>query len=352
MAETMSASRSSRQQLWRVSWRDTILLLREFRPALVIFLTAVIGGGLLYYWIAGQVGEPVMNISEAIYIALTLAFLQPLGNFPKSPLLEVFFFAMPLIGIVTLALGLADFGYLFFNRRARSKEWEMAIASTLNKHHILVGLGHLGFNVIQHLNQAMNQPIAVIELNAKADLVNAVQELGIPIIHDDASREAALEAAGVRRANSIILCIQDDSMNLKIALKARSLNPKIRVVVRIFDDDFAKALTEQFGFIALSGTGLAAPAFAASATSSDITRPISIEGESLSLARITISPGCLLEGKTVGQIEDTYIVSLILVRHDGSSDFHPTDTHPIHTHDLLAVLGRPDRLHNLIHDSQ
>jgi hypothetical protein len=43
---------------------------------------------------------------------------------------------------------------------------------------------------------------------------------------------------------------------------------------------------------------------------------------------------------------------MILVRHDGISDFHPTDSHPILANDLLAVLGRPDRLHHLIHDSQ
>jgi len=329
-----------------------LLLLREFRTALVIFLLAIIGGGVLYYSIAVQVGEPLQNLTEAIYIVLTLAFLQPPGAFPHSPYLEAFFFVMPLIGIGALALGLADFGYLFFNRRARSKEWEMAIASTLDKHHILVGLGHLGFHVVQHLKGAMNQPMAVIELDPSADLITAVQQMDIPIIHDDASRESALEAAGIRKAASIILCIQDDAVNLKIALKARSLNPSIRVIIRIFDDDFAHALTDQFGFIALSGTGLAAPAFAASATDSEITRPISIEGESLSLARITISPGCLLEGKTVGQIEDGYIVSVILIRHDGKSDFHPTDSHPVVTDDMAAVLGRPDRLHQLIHDSQ
>ena len=98
------------------------------------------------------------------------------------------------------------------------------------------------------------------------------------------------------KPTSIILCIQDDAVNLKIALKARSLNPNIRVIIRIFDDDFAQALTDQFGFTAISGTGLAAPAFAASATDSEITRPVSIEGELLSLARITISPGCLIGG--------------------------------------------------------
>jgi voltage-gated potassium channel len=344
--------RRSRRRIFRASWRDTLLLLSEFRTALLVFLSAILGGGVLYFLIAERVGEPLRNFSEAIYIVLSLAFFQPPGEFPESPYLEVFFFIMPLIGIGSLALGLADFGYLFFNRRARSKEWEMAIASTLDKHHILVGLGHLGFHVVQHLKGAMNQQMAVIELDPSADLITAVQEMDIPIIHDDASRESALEAAGVQQASSIILCTQNDAMNLKIALKARSLNPDIRVVIRIFDDDFAQALTQQFGFTALSGTGLAAPAFAASATDSEITLPISIEGESLSLARITVSPGCLLEGKTVGQIEDGYIVSVILVRHDGKSDFHPTDRHPVTTDDMVAALGRPDRLHRLIHDSQ
>ena len=329
-----------------------MLLLREFRTALLVFLFAILGGGLLYYFIAEQVGEPLRNLSEGFYVVLSLAFFQPPGEFPESPYLEAFFFIMPLVGIGTLALGLADFGYLFFNRRARSKEWEMAIASTLENHHILVGLGHLGFHVVQHLNGAMNQQMAVIELSPKADLINAVMDMDIPIIQDDASREAALLAAGVDKASSIILCIQDDATNLKIALKARHLNPNIRVVIRIFDDDFAQALTEQFGFIALSGTGLAAPAFAASATDSEITRPISIEGESLSLARITISPGCELEDKTVGQIEDGYVVSVILVRSDGKTEFHPTDSWQVKTNDMVAVLGRPDRLHQLIHDSQ
>lgn len=333
------------------SWRDTLLLLREFRMALVLFLLAILGGGTLYFFIARQVGEPPQNILEAIYIVLSLAFFQPQGEFPHNPLLEIFYFIMPLVGLGTLALGLADFGYLFFNRRTRSKEWQMALASTLDKHHILVGLGHLGFHIVQHL-KGMNQPVAVIELNPSADLINAVQDMDIPIIQDDASREAALEAAGVRRAVSIILCIQDDALNLKIALKARSLNPDIRVIIRIFDDDFAQALSKQFGFTALSGTGLAAPAFAASATRSELTRPISIEGEALSLARITISAGCILEGKTVGYIEDNYVVSVIMLRSDSRTEFHPTDSHPVHADDIVAVLGRPDRLHQLIHDSQ
>jgi Trk K+ transport system NAD-binding subunit len=336
----------------RASLRDTALLLKEFRTALIVFLIAILSSAVLYFSISQQVGEPIRNFTEAVYIVISLAFFQPPGDFPESPFLEAFFFIMPLVGIVSLALGLADFGYLLFNRRARSKEWEMAIASTLENHHVLVGLGHLGFHVVEHLKVAMNQEIAVIEQNPSVDMFKAVQEMDIPIIADDASREFVLEAAGIRRAKSIILCMQNDAVNLKIALKARSLNPDIRVIIRIFDDDFAKALTEQFGFIALSGTGLAAPAFAASATDAEITRPVSIEGEALSLARIHINPGCKIDNETVGGIEDGYNVSIILVRQDGTSNFHPVDSHPILANDIIAVLGRPDILHQLIHDSQ
>lgn len=342
----------SRRRLWHASIRDTFLLIREFRPAVIIFTLAILGGGMLYGMIAESTGEPVKNPFEAIYIVLTLAFLQPSGNFPSSPALEAFFFVMPLIGIGTLALGLADFGYLLFNRRARSKEWEMALASTLDNHHILVGLGHLGYHVAENLKGAMSQPVAVIESDPSIEEISMVQKMDIPIIQDDATNESTLEAAGVTRARSIILCIQDDALNLKIAVKARSLNPDIHVIIRIFDDVFAQAINKQFGFTVLSGTGLAAPAFAASAIQSDITRPISIEGETLSLARITVNEGSLLEGTTVGSIEDNYDVSIILVLHNKMPEFHPTDKHQIFSNDTLAVLGTPDRLHKIIHDSQ
>jgi len=126
---------------WRASFRDTSLLFREFRTPLLLFLITMLGGGALYQTVATQVGEPLGNFSEAVYLVLSLSFLQPSGDFPSHPFLEAFYFVMPLIGIGILAQGLADFGIMLFNRRTRSKEWEMAIASTFQDHTILVGLG-------------------------------------------------------------------------------------------------------------------------------------------------------------------------------------------------------------------
>src|SRR6266498_1152283 len=225
---------------WKAAWRDTIILLNEFKAPLILFTVAVIGGGFLYAAIGDIVGEPVQSPSEAIYIVLTAAFLQPLGNFPKHFSLQVFHFLMPVIGIVILAQGLADFGGLLFNRRARSKEWEMAVASTLNKHIVLVGLGHLGYRIAQRLHE-MGKNIVVVEIKADQHTVIAARKMGIPVIEEDARNATALDGANIKGAETIILASQNDAMNLQIALKARSLNPKIQVVIRIFDEDFAHA---------------------------------------------------------------------------------------------------------------
>jgi voltage-gated potassium channel len=342
---------NSRIRKWRASWRDTLLLFRQFRSALLVFLVAILGCGLAYAWIAGRVGEPIDSLPAAFYLVLTLAFLQPSGDFPHHPLLQAFYFVMPLIGVGTLALGLADFGVMLFNRRARSKEWEMAVASTFSKHTVLVGLGHLGYRVVEKLHQ-LGLPLVVIELNPSANLMTVVQKLGIPVIQADAARQTTLEGAGIERAQTLILCTQDDALNLKVAVKARSLNPAVKVIIRIFDEDFAQSLQEQFGFDALSATAMAAPAFAAAAAGTDITYPISVEGQSLSLARLQVDPDSILDGKTVGQVEQEYDVSVVLLKHDGGGDMHPPSERSLAAGDTVAVLGGPECINHMVHDNQ
>jgi hypothetical protein len=103
---------------WKATFRDTLLLLNEFKEPLLIFIGAILIFGATYYRLAILFNEPVETYAEAIYLMLTLAFLQPNGDFPNQPLLQIFYFIMPLVGLVTLALGLTEFGILLFNRRS------------------------------------------------------------------------------------------------------------------------------------------------------------------------------------------------------------------------------------------
>ena len=308
------------------------------------------GAGILYYLLAEQAGQTVNSVVESIYLVLSLAFLQPISDFPHAWYLQVFYFVLPVITLGLFAYGLADFGRMFFNRKARSKEWEMAVASTFEDHIVLIGLGHLGFRVARQLFE-IDQDVVVIELNPQADLITAAHEMGIPVIEDDGKRMDALRGAGTGKARAIIICTQNDNLNLQIAFKARKLNPEIQVVVRIFDDEFAQTLEEQFGFEAMSATRMAAPIFASAATGIDITRPITVEGESFSLACLDIRDRSKLVGKTVSAIEQEYSVSVVLLRQDSESDYHPAGDRQLSADDVLAVLAGPEQISQLVGDN-
>jgi len=334
----------------KAGWRDSLLLFREFWKPLSTFILVMIVGGLIYYWLSQNSLHPIKDPIEAIYVVLLLSFLQPIQEFPNLWYLQIFYFLMPLLGISCIAQGLADFGTLFFNRRARGKGWEMAVASTFNQHTILVGLGHLGYRVVRQLHE-MDEDVVVIELSSRPELSESIRRLGIPVIQDDGTSDVVLESSGIRQARAIILCTQQDSLNLQIAVKARSLNPDIRVIIRIFDDDFAQALRKQFGFIALSATGMAAPIFAASAADVDITPPISIEGQPNSLARLKINPTSRLEGVSARQIEDDFRVSIVWYYHKGQAQYHPPSNILMDAGDSIAVLGHPNQINLIVQEN-
>lgn len=334
----------------RASWRDTVLLFREFRLPLFVFLGILFAGGVSYHILSQSTDSPTQSLSEALYTVLTLIFLQPIQPYPKSWYLQIFYFLMPLLGLSVLAQGLTEFGILFFNRRARNKEWQMAVASTYHKHIILVGLGHLGTRVVTLLRD-LDEDTVVIEIAPRPDLKSLLHHLDIPLIEDDATREEVLLAAGVSRAKAIMLLTQNDSLNLEMALKARKINPGIQVIVRIFDDEFADSLQKQFGFQAFSATGLAAPIFAATAAGIDMTPPISIEGKPHTLAKILVSPSSHLIDKTINQIEEQFRVSVVFLQQNGQMVFHPEGSLKVVEGSTLAIFGPPGQIHQIVNEN-
>ena len=84
----------------------------------------------------------------------------------------------------------------------------------------------------------------------------------------------------------------------------------------------------------------------------DVTNPISVEGQLLSLARLTVSENAPFVDKNVGFLEDNYHLSIVLIRHDHQSEMHPSDHSQLHVGDTLAVLGGPNELNRLMHDNE
>ena len=98
------------------------------------------------------------------------------------------------------------------------------------------------------------------ELSAKLD------RLGCDFVAHSPSDYDALRAAGVMEAASIMALSDDDRLNLQVALKARDLNPSIRVVLRQFNRTLGRKLEQNLPDCSvLSLSAHSAATFAASA---------------------------------------------------------------------------------------
>lgn len=319
--------------------RDTLVLLREFFVPLLLLVLAVVIGGLAYYQLGLLANEAPATRTEAVFLVLSMIFMQANTDFPDTWYLQAFFFFMPVVGLGILAQGVAEFGTLFFNRKLRGGAWQVALAEVFSNHVVLVGLGHVGMRVIRELHN-LGEEVVVIEQNATSEKLAAIEAYGFPLITADANKLDTLHKAGVKRARSAILCTSNDVLNLQIALKMKDLNPSVRLIVRVFDAEFASSLQQHFALdYAFSASSLAAPVIAAAAIEADVIAPITLAGRVLQLARYTIRSSSVLAAMTIGQLEQQYDASIVLHQRDDKSDLHPPDTLALQVGDLIAVFA-------------
>jgi len=101
--------------------------------------------------------------------------------------------------------------------------------SPLNNHLIIVGFGLTGRN-LSRAAAAAGIPRIIVELNP--DTVRREQAGGEPIIYGDASQEAVIEHAAVKRARVMVIVISDPVATNRIVHMARRLNPKLYIIAR------------------------------------------------------------------------------------------------------------------------
>jgi len=94
---------------------------------------------------------------------------------------------------------------------------------------VVVGFGPVGRAVDTVLREA---GLATVVVDMNMDTVLELTAQGQVAIFGDASREAILEQAGVRRAAYLILALPHGAPSLAVALAARSCNPELRILTR------------------------------------------------------------------------------------------------------------------------
>ncbi|MEU9040389.1 MULTISPECIES: NAD-binding protein [unclassified Kitasatospora] len=181
-------------------------------------------------------------------------------------------------------------------------------------HVIVVGLGNVGTRVATQLHD-LGVPVVCMERDPQARGVAAVRALGIPVVMGDGPFEEQLRRARLKHSRALVAVSGDDATNLEAALEARHGNPEVRVVVRLFDDNFAGHFYKTLDNAASRSVSyLAAPAFAAALMGREVRGTLSVFRHVLLIAELTVEDGSGLIGLNRHDLEDEGGVRVIAVR--------------------------------------
>lgn len=307
----------------------------RFRFTLALAAVLVVGAPLVVFWAYPAASGQRITAGAALHHVYFLAFGNPSLPYVDSLALEVVNVLVPLVAVAVLADGLVRFGYLFFAKQGNNREWVAVMSQTLREHVIVCGAGRIGYRVASEL-LALGHELVVVDRSETAAFVSTLRDLGVPVLVDDIRSPKALHRCNVAAAAAIVCATDDDLANLNVALDARRLNARIRVVIRLFDDDLAAKVREGFGAEALSSSGLAAPAMALAAVDPRILHSFRVGPHLMVLSRFAVGPP--LAGSRVAELRDRFGgLTLALQRGGDAERLHPEGSTVLEPGDALTI---------------
>lgn len=310
-----------------LAWTRYLLVLsRRFRTTLL--LVAIIYGVLPFVVMArftGSHGEHV-GYRRAFYHVYFLLLDGPSLEYVDDPVLELINMVVPLLGVAVLADGIARFTALTLARDRNSREWITVVASTYLGHVVVCGAGRIGYRVATQLRD-LGEDVVVLEKKPDAAFVPLLVEAGIPVLFDDIRTRGALERANIGAASAIAACTDDDLANLNVALDARRMNPAIRLVLRLFDEDLMATVRQTLGAEALSTSMLAAPHLALAALDPAILHSFHVGRHLMVVARLPVSPR--MTSETVKDLRDVHGALTLAMRAGNAEELHPPGMTPL-----------------------
>ncbi|MGB8265105.1 MAG: NAD-binding protein [Candidatus Velthaea sp.] len=130
---------------------------------------------------------------------------------------------------------------------------------------IVVGGNALALRVCAELRGTQGHRVALLWTHDR-EIAARLERLGVEYVARAPNDYDALRAAGIAGAVSIMTLDEDDRLNLQVALKARDLNPDIRLVIRQFTRRLGRKIEQNLpNCSVLSLASHAAATYAASA---------------------------------------------------------------------------------------
>jgi Trk K+ transport system NAD-binding subunit len=166
---------------------------------------------------------------------------------------------------------------------------------------VLCGLGRTGARVLTYL-RAAGLPVVVIDNRCRPD---DRRLHGARLVAGDCRDPETLEAAAVAGASGVLVLTNDDLVNISTTLQIRALDPEVRIIVRLFDENLLPRLGQSVhNVFALSTAMLTAPVLALTAmTGAAIGAFHTCDGADGArlVAEAIVTPQDHLHGRSIGE---------------------------------------------------
>jgi Trk K+ transport system NAD-binding subunit len=285
---------------------------------------------------------------KSIYVTLLTAVGSSDVVVDRRPLAQVAQLVLTITGLALLPLITAAVVEGMVNARLARSSGAVHVDHT--DHIVLVGLGNVGTRVLRQLID-LGLEVVAIDRVVGARGAKVAEQHGVPFIVGDAALEETLRAASIGTAKALVVVSTDDVTNLQAALNARAARSDVRVVLRLFDDDFARRVQNAFNInISRSVSRLCAPAFAAAMLDRDVLATIPVDRHALLVATVRVLPGSPLDGARLRSADRPLSVRTIGLTAPGTEwvQWTPDPAHRLVPGDRILVVARRAGLRALI----
>ncbi len=233
-------------------------------------------------------------------------------------------------------------------RRKMTKRLE-----SLNDHFIVCGGGRTGSHVAEQLLAAGGQ---VVIIDGDSDTLSLLVKFfgdALVVLEGDATEDAVLKQAGVERANGIVAALSLDQDNLFVALSARQLNDKLRIVSRGVEERATAKLRQAGADVVVSPTHIGGRRMAQELLRPNVVGFLDMVAHNiernLDIEEVRITQRSVLCGKKLAEsrIREVSNALVLAVICDGEHHYNPAPDFNMEAGMILVALGERTELERL-----
>lgn len=317
----------------------------RIRIVLMAVLLAMFVGTVTFHLVEGW------SILDSLYVTAQTVTTVGFGDItPRTALGRIFATVFMVVGVGIVLYALTSTVQSIVHSELFAQYGHSRKMSKLRDHFIICGAGRVGSHLIRSL-RAVDGVFLVIESDQKK--VEALMDLGVPVLLRDATLEESLIEAGVEHARGLATCLPDDADNVYVVLTARDLNPGIHIVARAAEEQAESKLIRAGANRVVAPTIIGGHRMAMALTKpavGDFLDSVTANDLELGFEQLEVGPVSSLVGRKLSEtvIRSELNIVIVSIRRDGGEIiFNPSGETKIEGGDMLIAIGNPESLSRL-----